>query len=424
MTFLKTITGILKTKTITHSSITLLGTVINGILGILFFVYLARILGPESFGIFSISIVVLTLISDIADFGINTGLINFVSRHISTNSSEALKFLKLGLTLKLISSLFVLVIGFALAPVIASYVFLKPELTYYLMLSFIGVGGAMLFSFSTNSLQALQKFTSWSILNILSNALRLLAVLILASSYALSTENALLAYIFFPFFGFFISLFLLPKRFLTVKNEKSVLKEFFHYNKWVAFSILIAAFSSRLDSFFIARFLSIEQTGFYSVGVQLSSVLPQFTFAIAAVVAPKIASYSDKKDLLNYLKKLQLLVLGIAALGFLLSPLSFYFLPLIYGPEYINSVQPFLFLLYAQLILFLALPSHQTIFYYFSNPRAFVWISILILLVMIILNIILISQLGILGAALSVFVGSIINFILPGLYVYKKLKSR
>jgi O-antigen/teichoic acid export membrane protein len=424
MIFLKSITKILKTKTITHSAVTLLGTTINGLLGVLFFIYLARILGPENFGIFSISIVVLTLVSDIADFGINTGLINFVSRHILINPTESLRFLKLGLTLKLISSLIVLILGFILAPFIAKYIFLKPELTYYLILSFVGVGGAMLFSFSTNSLQALQKYTSWSILNIFANALRLLTILLLASGLLLSTENALITYIFFPFFGFFISLFLLPKKFLTVKNERSVLKEFFHYNKWVALSILVAAVSSRLDSFFVTRFLSIEQTGYYSVGVQLSSILPQFTFAIAAVVAPKIASHTDKKELLKYLKKLQLLVLGIAVLGFLLSPINLWLLPRIYGSNYTASILPFLLLLYAQLIFFISLPSHQTIFYYFAKPKIFVLISIIILLTMVALNILLIPSFGILGAAISVLIGSIINLVLPGIYVYRKLKSK
>ena len=424
MDILKNFSQILKTKTISHSIITVAGTAINGILGVLFFIYLARVLGPENFGIFSVSIVVLTLISDIADFGINTGLINFVSRHISENSAEAFRFLKLGLTLKLINSIIVLIAGFLLAPFIARYVFLKPELTYYLTLSFIGVGGAMLFSFSTNALQSLQKYQSWSILNIFSNVLRLLSVVLLSAVLMLNTQNALFAYIFFPFFGFFVSLILLPKKFLTVKNERSVLKEFFHYNKWVAFSILVAAISSRLDSFFVTRFLTIEQTGFYSVGVQLSSILPQFTYAIAAVAAPKIASHTDKGDLLKYLKKLQLLCLGIAAAGLLLSPLVFYFLPLVYGQEYVASIWPFLLLLYAQLIFLLSTPAHQTIFYYFSNPKIFVGISALILVVLIILNIILVPQFGIIGAAITVLVGAIINFIIPSLYVLKRLKGR
>lgn len=424
MDLIKKLPAILKTKTITHSVVTIAGTGINGILGVLFFIYLARALGPENFGIFSVSIVVLTLVSDIADLGINTGIINFVSRHITHNYLEAMKFLKLGLLLKLISSLIVLVIGFILAPLISEYIFLKPDLSYYLILSFIGVGGAMLFSFSTNSLQALQKYYSWSILNIVNNSLRLLVIFVLSITLLLNTESALISYIFFPYFGFFVGLFLLPKKFLTVKNEKSVLREFFHYNKWIAVSILVTAISSRIDTFFIARLLNIKETGFYSVGVQLSSILPQFTFAIAAVVAPKIASHTDKSGLIKYLKKLQFFVLAIALFAFVLSPVNFYLLPLIYGAEYTKSVSPFLLLLYSQLIFFISLPAHQTIFYHFSKPKVLVITSIFILIIMSFLNFLLIPLLGMMGAALTVLIGSIINLIIPGIYVYKKLQSK
>lgn len=422
MALLKSISGILKTKTITHSSVTVLGTFINGVLGILFFVFLARNLGPENFGAVSIAIVVLTMTADIADLGINTGLINFVSKHVFSNHNEALKFLKLGLTLKLISALAVLILGYIMAPVIAEYFFLKPSLTYFLRMSFIGVGGAMLFSFSTNCLQALQKYKSWAVLNILSNSLRLLMVILLSLILVLSPTNALAAYIIFPYFGFFVSLLLLPKKFLIVKEEKSVLRDFFHYNKWVAVSILVAAISSRLDSFFVTRLLSIEQTGYYSVGVQLSSILPQFTYAIAAVVAPKIANYNNKKDLVVYLKKLQLFILGLAVLGFFLSPAAFFILPFIYGEGYNLSVWPFLILFYAQLIFLISVPSHQTIFYYFSNPKIFVLISVFILGVLLFSNLLLVPAYGITGASFSVLIASIINFVLPAIYVLKRLK--
>lgn len=424
MKLLKSISEILKTKTITHSAITLSGTAVNGILGVLFFIFLARTLGPESFGAISISIVVLTMVSDIADFGVNTGILNFVGKLFPENPAEAFRYLKIGLILKFLISFAVLIAGYFIAPFAANLIFLKSELEFYLRLSFIGVGGAMLFSFSANALQGLQMYKSWAALNILTNGLRLLSVMVLSAVLLVNTTNALVIYIIFPFFGFLVSLFFLPGKFLRVSDEKKVFRDFFNYNKWVALSILIAAVSSRLDSFFTARFLPIDQTGFYSVGVQLSSILPQFTYSIASVAAPKIASYSDKKQLYVYLKKLQLFALALAGTGFLLSPISFILIPLIYTSAYSVSIWPFLILLYAQLIFLLSIPSHQTIFYYFSNPKIFVIISLIIMAVLISLNLLLIPRFGIIGAAVTVLAGSVINFILPSVYVYSKLKKR
>ena len=422
MKSLKNISGILKTKTIAHSSITLIGTGINGILGVLFFVFLARVLGPENFGLISISIIVLSLVADIADLGVNTGLINFIGKHAKSDPLQAAKFFKLGLIFKTSISLVIIIIGVVFAPLIAGRIFLKPELASYLILSFVGVGGAMVFSLSTSALQAYQRYTSWAVLNILSNFLRLLIVIFLSATLVLTPFSALKVYILLPLFGFIVSLWLLPKGVLKAKNEKSVAKEFFHYNKWVAVSIIIAAISSRIDAFFVARLLPIKDSGFYAVGVQLASIMPQFIFAIAAVVAPKIASHTNNRNLLVYLKKLQLFTFVLAALGFLASPLVFYFIPLIYGQDYSPTIIPFLFLFYAQLIFLLAVPAHQTIFYYLSNPKVFVAISLLILAVMGVVNLLLIPAYGILGAAITVLIGSMLNLVLPGIYVLKKLK--
>lgn len=423
MKLLRNISAVLKTKTITHTSVTLIGTGINGILGVLFFVFLARMLGPENFGLISVSIIVLNLVADIADLGVNTGVINFIGKHAKTDPSEAAKFFKLGLIFKTIVSLVIITTGVLLAPLFAEKIFLKSQLTPYLVLSFVGVGGAMVFSLSTSALQAYQRYVSWSVINILSNSIRLLIVILLSMSVFLTPLNAMNVYILMPLFGFFVSLWLLPKGILKAKNEKSVAREFFHYNKWVALSIIVAAISSRMDTFFVARILPIKDSGFYSVGVQLSSIMPQFIFAIASVAAPKIASYTNNRELLSYLKKLQLLTLVLAILGFLMTPLIFYFIPLIYGQDYLPAIIPFLILFYAQLIFLLAVPSHQTIFYYFSSPKIFVLISILILLVITFSNLLLVPIYGMLGAATSVLIGTILNLLIPSVYVLRRLKS-
>ena len=63
--------NIFATATFKQSSITFMGTVLNGALGAVFYILAARFLGPASFGLMSVAIAALTLISDIGDFGTN-----------------------------------------------------------------------------------------------------------------------------------------------------------------------------------------------------------------------------------------------------------------------------------------------------------------------------------------------------------------
>ncbi len=119
---------IFQTVTWKQSQITVIGSLINGGLGLLFYILLARILGPSDFGLLTVSIVTLTLISDIADFGTNTGLVRHVSAYLNSDKHKALRFLKLSLEIKLLVWIGVLTLGVYLAPVIAQQIFNKPEL--------------------------------------------------------------------------------------------------------------------------------------------------------------------------------------------------------------------------------------------------------------------------------------------------------
>ncbi len=413
---------LVQTKTFSHSVITFSGTLINGILGTLFFILLARFLGPVNFGLVSVAILTLTLVADVADLGINSGLINFVSKHISENTEEAYRFMKLGLQVKFLVWIVVAVVGYFISGLVAHNFFLKPELEIPLKMAFVGVGGALLFSFVANSLQAFQKYSLWSILNISSNSFRLFLICLLGGLFYLDVETAITVYVVVPFLFFLIGLLFLPTKFLLVKNEDKVLKSFFNYNKWVGLSIFIAAISSRLDTFILTRLVNIREVGLYSVATQLASTVPQFVYALAIVVAPKLGSFVEKKQAATYLKKLQVVCLGLFLIGLLVIPVGGLLIPYFYGSFYMGSVTPFSFLMLSQLFFLLSVPAHQAIFYYFSKPRVFVVFSLCQLLLIGVLSWFLTKELGIVGASIAMLIGSIFNFLIPSLWVLKKLR--
>ena len=111
--------SVIHTKTVQHSGISIIGTFINGALGMLFFIFLARNLGPEDFGLLSVSISSLTLLADIADLGVNSSIIKFVGKNIKEDSRIAYQFLKAGLLIKLFLWIAILIIGLLLSPFIA-----------------------------------------------------------------------------------------------------------------------------------------------------------------------------------------------------------------------------------------------------------------------------------------------------------------
>lgn len=396
-------------------------TIINGILGVLFYILAANILGPSSFGIFTIAITILILVSDIANLGTDTGIIRFLGKY-SNSGKRQLQFLKLGLEFKFLVWILILIIGWWLMPFFATEFFNKPELIVPFRIILIGIGGVMFFSFITSAIQGLKKYFAWSILNIFLNFLRLILLIILSLLAIIYTNNSLWIYILVPFLGFLIGMIILPN-FLFVKNEKSVAKEFFHYNKWVALFIILAAISNRIDVFLVGKFLPTADAGIYGAASQLGAIIPQLIFAIAAVAAPKLSSFTNDTQAKDYLKKLQIMVSVIALVGLLALPIAVKLIPFLYGVAYLESINIFIILFLAQLIFLVSLPAHQAVFYYFAKPQLFVLISLIHLMIMISLGNYLINILGLIGVAITVLIGNISNFLIPAFWVLLKFKK-
>ena len=428
-TFLKklpiitTFGSVFSTTTFKQTSITFSGTIINGLLGALFYILTARFLGPAAFGLMSVAVTTLTLVADIGDLGSNTGIVNFIPRYLNEDKTKALRFLKLGLEVKLFVALTVFILGWFLSPYISSEILLKPELSVPLKIVFSGVGFSLLFSFIISTLQAFQRFWSWSILQIATNSLRVILVLSLIYLGSFTLNNNLLIYIVVPFIGFTAGLLLIPRQFLSVTSEKDVAKEFFKYNKWVALFTIIAAIGARIDTYISARLLTSTQLGFYSASLQLVQVVPQIVVSIHTVVAPKMASMGKIEELVKYIKKTQIMVLGLAGLGLLSIPLVILLIPILYGPEYVPTIPIFVVHLFAMLVFLISVPVHMAIFYYFSYPKLFFWLSFVQLILVSSLSFFLIPEIGVIGAALAVLVGQVFNFTVPLIWLLKRINQ-
>src|SRR3990170_2423512 len=418
------IRSLLNSATFRQSTITFSGTAINGLLGAVFYILVARFLGPSSFGILIVAITFLTLLSDVGDLGTDTGLVNFVGRYIRRKPIKAYRFLKLGLKIKLIVWLIVLTVGFVFADQIALLLFKKYELTNPLRLAFFGVGGFLFFSFITHALQGMQKFWAWSGIQIGTNAVRVVIIIILLVFGIFNLTSTLTVYIATPFLGFLVGMSILPKKFLRVDKEMSVGAEFFHYNKWVAAFTLVAAVSSRLDTFISARLLSAFEVGLYSAASQLTVIIPQIVVAMGTVISPKMASTGNRQAFVKYLKKTQVMMLGISLLGIISIPALAFLVPYIFGSEYLGSIPIFVILFLGELIFLISVPVHSAVFYYFSYPRLFFWLSLVHLMITVFGGWYLISLYGALGAAYIVAVGNIVNFLIPLLWVLKKLRIK
>lgn len=418
------IKSILYTKTFRQSVTTVISTLINGLLGAAFYILLARFLGPADFGILIVAVSVLTLLADIVDLGTNTGIVRFVSLHISSDKAKALRFLKLGLEIKLFFWVIVLVLGVLLSPIIASGIFQKQELDLPLKLAMVGVGGSLLLTFSTSALQALEKFKTWGVVNIGANLIRLTGLLILIGISQLTVASGLILYIVIPFLAFIVSLSLLPVNFLKAKDESKLFPEFFKFNRFIALSILFSAVSSRLDTFLNAKFLSANDVGIYGAASQLNSFIPQVISALGVVAAPKFSQFDTREKMMSYLKKFQLLVTAIAVAGILLLPLANIFIPVFFGVKYTASIPIFMIIFLSMMLFLISIPIRSSITYYYGKPYVSAIASALNFFLTLALGVYLIPKYGVSGTALTILISYIFNLIVSVGFFLKLVKNK
>lgn len=410
------------TRTFRHSSITLISTAINGVLGALFYFLLARFLGSSDFGVFTILTTSIALLTGIIDLGSDQGIIRFVPKYKDDLEVQN-KLIKLSLGIKFISGLVVFFLIFIFSGSISALVLGKPELSSIVVLIGLGVLTQILFSFSTSLSQALEKYFLWGGLFIGTNLIRLLIVLLLFKFQSLNAYSAGVLYLILPLFGFFFSFIFLNKKFLFSKGIISYLPELFSFNKWVTAFVIVATVGSRLEVYFTARYLSLSALGVYGLATQVSQILPQLTGAIGAVTSPKFASLNTKEKNLVYTMKSVLLTSFLAIISSIILVMLGQFVFKFAGADFEGSLVPFIVLLVSMAIFFSTSPIRDSIIYYSSKPKFFFFTGIAHMVLISILSMYLIPKYSILGTSLVVLFGQIFIALTSIWYFFRLSKN-
>jgi len=389
------------TATIRHSGISFVGSVINGILGIVYFFYLASKLSPDNFGRFSIAVGLITIGFSIFNFGLDQSIVKFKS------------------DLQILANILFTKITIALIVAISILIIFGSDNLFGLV--GLGIGAQLLFSLSVSFLQSWQRYYSWAGIFIATNLFRLLASVYLPS---INPIYHLIIYISLPFMGFIVFYLIYFSSLPKPSFQFSVFKKLFQFNAHLSVNSIFSAITAKLDSFFIAGFQSFAVAGVYSLASQLASSVSQLTSAYSAVISPKFSSLDTPAKNTQYLKKnlifssviSLLLIPGILLTGYLLFTLS--------GNNFSQAFIPLLLLLLGMSIFFASIPMRDSLLYFYGDAKIFSRLSGYSLLFSVFTGFIFIRPFGPPAAATSFLVIQIISvIILVNRYVSQNRRS-
>ena len=402
------------TDTGKDTSIVFIGTLINVTAGGLFFILVPRILGPSDYGLFSTIVATGLMAATIANFGIDTGILRFT--HKDSDQSNAI--FSLALKSYLLSGLLIGVFGVLLAPILANYLN-HPEIMQLLRIAFASIIFLLLTNFFVAGLQSKKEFLKASIVNISSNVARL-AILVI-SFFFLSIGLYFLTILFF-----FITLVsvVVGKMYLSfriVKTDKSLVKNYFKYNFWIAAALIISAIP--FDNYFLLKLAGPVAAGLYAAPFKILTFSYQFGGNFTRVLASRFSSFDTNEKTILYAKKAAiipvLLSLGLVFLVLFSTPITL----LLFGEKYQQASQILQVLSIGFIFFFLSTIPSSIILYYFGKSSVSFGITLVRYFFFIALLLFLVPSQKALGGAIAFSTSEFAAFLLMIGYMLLKFQK-
>ncbi|WP_219834874.1 oligosaccharide flippase family protein [Paenibacillus sp. R14(2021)] len=368
-------------------------------------------LGPQEYGKYSYLFVNIAFCSALFDFGMENTAVRFTAK----DKTKTTVYFGLYLTVKL-SILLLICAALILFGKDVLHLLGRSDMAPYLPYFIVGFLGESLLFVNDTYLQAIQRFKLRAIINITRFITSLLFIAALYVNHAI-----MLKYVCFLFFlpllisiFFIVKYVLFLKAYLVQRIDRQVLKEIFHYEKWMFMISIPNNTLGRIDFLMISIWVAYDQLGIYNVAFQLSAIVAFLPFVLSKVMLPSMAELKPA-DVVAFTRKMIKPTLIICAGMLLLIPLARPVITIVLGPSYEPSISILQFMLVSAIIAFGLIPIEQAI-YSLGMPKFITVGKCVQILVIVLLITATVPFLGAIWAAISVAIARLLYGVLISLF--------
>ena len=414
----------------TFKSLTLLslGSLVSSGSAFLIYIILARQIGPESFGVFSSSMAIIKTFLLLAGFGIP----QFWLKAFGKEGWNGIRWVKPSLYFVFFSLMLIVITIFlftVFVPKVDATNFLLQILIFFIF-------GNISVQLVSSKLQLEERYEVLALWQLAPNLLRL--VIVILCFYVLNFSiNEKGIGIIYAIIGVIFVMLGIKQFILMLRGQISLKGHDKHGSKvrnlptisdvvkeaWPFGAANLFAFIYMQSDIIMVKYISGNQAaGFYNVSfVILSALLLIPTILFSKYLLPKYHRWAshDKTKLYNTYKKGNLTMILIGSICMILIlMLASYFIPLIFGEEYIPAVNIFKILSLSLPISFLSYSVGATLV---TNEHMKMKVKLMFVVAVfnIIFNLLVIPEYGAMGAAISTVISNVLLLIL---YFYNAQK--
>ena len=302
----------------------------------------ARVLGPESFGVFALMIVIARLTWELVGPALDTAAVRFGARALASDDEDADEYFRYVTRLKLIVAAIALVIGVVVALPLARTVFDGLDAPVWaIVIAFIC--GALLLHFSSALaiFQAQQKFTrlagleaAHSVIRLTVYAMGLIALPAVGLMMLKSPAGLIVLHTSASAAVCVIAWVMAPRGIFRGAVSSDVSRNVHAFTPWIVAACAATSLSQAADMFILAAIdAPVESLGYYRAAVQLVLVGELAMTTLFQVLLPK-ASELKPDQWGEFLRRNQLRAIGLSCIGLVGIPIAPFIVRIVFGEAY------------------------------------------------------------------------------------------
>jgi len=339
-----------------------LATVLSAVCAIL----VARLLGPELYGVYSLALIVSSFLMLFTDFGVSQALTRFIAHHMSKGEQgHVIPLLRTGLAFSLATSLIIFSVGFILADQLTNLLVSRPGMVYLVRLTLILVVLQPLSTLMRSALLGFGDMRGYAMIDVVRQVFRAVVSPLLIV-LGLSVEGAVAGYVIASIAGFLTSLTLLYRHYMRVRMlspklddqaSSRLLVSMLSYGSPLYLSNTIQNFATTVQGVILAYFTTNFLIGNFNTAMNFAALITLVSSPVATALFPAFSKLDNNggevKTMFTYSVKYTSALIVPAAVFVLTMSRDLIFL--LYGTSY--SQAPLYLNLYAVTFLFAGLGS-------------------------------------------------------------------
>ena len=394
-----------------ESTITFSGLMYGNINRYLYTALLARWVGAEFLGIYSLANSIMLISEVLGKMGLETGIMRFVSRlNPESDSVKIQKVIASALKMTAVFSL-VIMVGLIISSgyIVTQILNEPPLLTSVLIVFAIAIPFNALTLISAFATQGFKRLKYKTLVTQFLNPTLLLGSMVICFWFVSTRSSIMVPMLITGIIGFFVMIVLL-KRVSGVSNDQIIKAKFdsslLKFSYPLMFVTILQTFMHWMDILMLGYFTDATTVGLYHPAARTAGLLQALLLSFLSIYAPMMAQFHSEGDRNKMVDTYKLVSRWLLMCAIPISAVFIIFpgkVLLLFGPEYLPSAKILVILTWATFIQAIFGAAGPTLSMS-GHTKLVLWNTIGAFLLNFGLNIFLIPKYGIIGAAIATLI--------------------